>query len=321
MPPQSKFPFEPHGLEQMTSYKLVTFASDNGPRAGLISRDWLVDIGTATGKTEHQSVLDLLSDWDTVAPKLKDIAQTGNAMGMPVSDAQLLAPIPVPGTIFCAGANYADHAAEMAKRRGQEPPPDPHTLGLRSWHFIKASRCVVGPDETVPLPRTSKKVDWEAELAVVIGRKAKDVSERDALAYVAGYTIANDLSARDLSRREGLPENSSFKNDWVGQKCFDGACPLGPWIVPAEDIPNPHDLAIELSVNGEVKQSSNTGQMIYSINEQIADLSARMTLWPGDVILTGTPAGVGSARGEFLKSGDIVRIRIDKVGELTNTMA
>jgi 2-keto-4-pentenoate hydratase/2-oxohepta-3-ene-1,7-dioic acid hydratase in catechol pathway len=306
---------------EMTSYKLATFASEDGARAGLVTGNRLVDIGKTTGNGAHRTVLELLSDWDASHATLRTIAHQSAATGMPLSDARLLAPLPVPGTIFCAGANYADHAAEMARRRGHEPPPDPHTLGLRSWHFIKASRCVAGPDETIPLPRTSKKVDWEAELAVVIGRRAKDVPEAQALAYVAGYTIANDLSARDLSRREGLPETSSFKNDWVGQKCFDGACPLGPWIVPAEDIPDPHDLAIELSVNGAVKQSSNTGQMIFSINEQIADLSARMTLWPGDVILTGTPAGVGSARGEFLKSGDVIRIRIDRIGELTNRIA
>jgi 2-keto-4-pentenoate hydratase/2-oxohepta-3-ene-1,7-dioic acid hydratase in catechol pathway len=305
----------------MASYKLVTFASDSGARAGLVVGNRLVDIAKTTGKTDHQSVLGLLSDWAASSATLRTIARQADGTGMLLSETRLLAPIPVPGTIFCAGANYADHAAEMARRRGQEPPPDPHTLGLRSWHFIKASRCVVGPDATIPLPRASKRVDWEAELAVVIGRKAKDVPEAEALAYVAGYTIANDLSARDLSRREGLPETSSFKNDWVGQKCFDGSCPLGPWIVPAEDVPDPHDLAIELSVNGEVKQSSNTGQMIFSINEQIADLSARMTLWPGDVILTGTPAGVGSARGEFLKPGDVIRIRINRIGELINTIA
>jgi 2-keto-4-pentenoate hydratase/2-oxohepta-3-ene-1,7-dioic acid hydratase in catechol pathway len=305
----------------MTSYKLVTFAADDGARAGLVVGDRLVDIARTTGNGAHRSVLDLLQNWDASRTLLRTIARKADGAGVSQTDARLLAPIPVPGTIFCAGANYADHAAEMARRRGEPPPPDPHTLGLRSWHFIKASRCVVGPDAAIPLPRASNKVDWEAELAVVIGRKAKDVPEAEALDCVAGYTIANDLSARDLSRREGLPETSSFKNDWVGQKCFDGSCPLGPWIVPADDIPDPHDLAIELSVNGEVKQSSNTGRMIYSINEQIADLSARMTLWPGDVILTGTPAGVGSARGEFLKSGDIVRIHIDKIGKLTNRIA
>ena len=302
----------------MPSYKLATFESAHGPRAGLIVGDRIVDIAEATSRRDDETVIGVLSNWEAALDRLDGIA--GRA-GTPLSQARLLAPMPIPGTIFCAGANYADHAAEMARRRGQEPPPDPHTIGLRSWHFIKASRCVIGPDATIELPKGSKKVDWEAELAVVIGRKAKDVAERDVLSYVAGYTIANDLSARDLSRREGLPESSSFKNDWVAQKCFDGACPLGPWIALASDIPNPHDLAMKLSVNGAVKQDSNTGQMIFSIEEQIADLSSRMTLWPGDVILTGTPAGVGVARGEFLKSGDVVRIEIAGIGELVNRVA
>jgi 2-keto-4-pentenoate hydratase/2-oxohepta-3-ene-1,7-dioic acid hydratase in catechol pathway len=297
------------------SYKLATFETATGPRAGLITEDRIVDIADATARPDDETVLGLLSNWDAAKDRLDAIARRP---GMPLAQAKLLAPIPVPGTIYCAGANYADHAAEMARRRGHEPPPDPHSIGLRSWHFIKASRCVIGPDETVHLPKTSKKVDWEAELAVVIGRKAKDVPEREALAYVAGYTIANDLSARDLSRREQLPETSSFKNDWVAQKCFDGACPLGPWITPASAIRNPHDLAIKLSINGDVKQDSNTGQMIFSIEEQIADLSARMTLWPGDIILTGTPAGVGVARGEFLKPGDVIGIEIAGIGKLVN---
>jgi 2-keto-4-pentenoate hydratase/2-oxohepta-3-ene-1,7-dioic acid hydratase in catechol pathway len=300
------------------SYKLATFESAHGPRAGLIIGDRIVDIAAATSRRDDETVLGLLSQWDAARDRLDEIARRP---GTPLSRVRLLAPLPVPGTIFCAGANYADHAAEMARRRGNEPPPDPHSIGLRSWHFIKASRCVIGPDETIHLPDTSKKVDWEAELAVVIGRKAKDVPERDALAYVAGYTIANDLSARDLSRREQLPESSSFKNDWVAQKCFDGACPLGPWITPASEIANPHDLAIKLSIDGATKQDSNTGQMIFTIEEQIADLSGRMTLWPGDIILTGTPAGVGVARGEFLKSGDVVRIEIAGLGELVNTVA
>src|SRR3712207_4348534 len=240
----------------MPSYKLVTFAAADGARAGLVVGNRMVDTAAATGNVAHRSALDLLQNWDASRGIMRTVAREAHGAGVSLSGARLLAPLPVPGTIFCAGANYADHAAEMARRRGAEPPRDPHTLGLRSWHFIKASRCVAGPGETVTLPRASKKVDWEAELAVVIGRKAKDVDEGEALAYVAGYTIANDLSARDLSRREGVPENSSFKNDWVGQKCFDGSCPLGPWIVPAHDVPDPHDLAIELSVNGEVKQSS-----------------------------------------------------------------
>jgi 2-keto-4-pentenoate hydratase/2-oxohepta-3-ene-1,7-dioic acid hydratase in catechol pathway len=172
----------------------------------------------------------------------------------------------------------------------------------------------------VLLPPRSRKVDWEAELAVVIGRKATAVAEEGALDYVAGYTIGNDLSARDLSRRAQLPDSSSFKHDWLAHKSFDGSCPLGPWITLARDIGNPQDLGIELDVNGIVKQKSNSGKMIFNIAEQIADLSASVTLYPGDVILTGTPAGVGNGRGEFLKSGDVVRVRIDKIGELITTM-
>ena len=240
---------------------------------------------------------------------------------MPLAQASLLAPITNPGAIYCAGANYADHAAEMAARSGQPAPPDPHTLGLRSWHFIKTMHSLTGPGAVVTMQPRSKKIDWEAELAVVIGKKARNVAEADALEYVMGYTIANDLSARDLGRREGMPETSSFKNDWVAHKCWDGACPLGPVITLARDVPKPHDLKITLDVNGVVKQDSNSGQMIFNINEQIADLSRNFTLHPGDVILTGTPAGVGAGRGEFLKKGDVVRIRIDGLGELVNTMA
>ena len=240
--------------------------------------------------------------------------------GQPLGAVKLLAPIPQPIAIYCAGANYADHAAEMARQKGEEPPPDPHTLGLRSWHFIKVGHCVTGPGSSVRLPPRSRKVDWEAELAVVIGVTATAVAEADAMNYVAGYTIANDLSARDLGRRAQLPDSSSFKHDWVAHKCFDGSCPLGPWITLARDIGNPHDLPIELDVNGIVKQKSNSGNMIFNIAEQIADLSAKVTLYPGDVILTGTPAGVGNGRGEFLKLGDVVRVRIDKIGELVTTM-
>jgi 2-keto-4-pentenoate hydratase/2-oxohepta-3-ene-1,7-dioic acid hydratase in catechol pathway len=166
------------------------------------------------------------------------------------------------------------------------------------------------------MPAHTKKLDWEAELGVVIGRIARNVSEADALDYVGGYLIGNDLSARDLSRRANMPDTSSFKNDWMAHKSFDGACPLGPWITLPRDVADPHNLKMVLDVNGVVKQDSNSGQMIFDIREQIADLSARMTLHPGDIILTGTPAGVGNGRGEFLKSGDTVSIRIEGLGEL-----
>jgi 2-keto-4-pentenoate hydratase/2-oxohepta-3-ene-1,7-dioic acid hydratase in catechol pathway len=234
---------------------------------------------------------------------------------------RLLAPLPMPGTIYCAGANYRDHVLEMARAQNIQPEPDPHTLGLKAWHFIKSSRCVVGPDTVVPLPTHAKKIDWEAELGVVIGRRAKNIALERALDAVAGYTIGNDLSARDVSRRPGISDTSPFKFDWVAQKNFDGACPLGPWIVPASDVPDPHKLKIELTVNGVVKQSSNTSELIFNIAEQISHISEKITLHPGDVILTGTPAGVGAGRGEFLKAGDEVKITIERIGELTNRLA
>jgi 2-keto-4-pentenoate hydratase/2-oxohepta-3-ene-1,7-dioic acid hydratase in catechol pathway len=303
------------------SFTLATVQTASGPRAALVAGDRYIEIAVATGREDDRTVLDLLAHWDEALPRLDALAAKARESGKALAEARLMAPITNPGAIYCAGANYADHAAEMAARSGQPAPPDPHTLGLRSWHFIKTMHSLTGPGAVVTMQPRSKKIDWEAELAVVIGKKARNVSEADALNYVMGYTIANDLSARDLGRREGLPESSSFKNDWVAHKCWDGACPLGPVITLARDVAHPHDLKITLDVNGVVKQDSNSGQMIFNINEQIADLSRNFTLHPGDVILTGTPAGVGAGRGEFLKKGDVVRIKIAGLGELINTMA
>ena len=302
------------------SFALATIQSSSGPRAAIVVADRVLEIAAATGREDDRTVLQILANWADALPRLDALVSKARESGVPVAQAKLLAPITNPGAIFCAGANYADHSAEMAARSGQPAPPDPHTLGLRSWHFIKTMHSITGPGARVIMQPRSKKIDWEAELAVIIGKPARNVAEADALDYVMGYTIANDLSARDLGRREGLPETSSFKNDWVAHKNWDGACPLGPWIVLARDIPNPHDLKIVLDVNGVVKQDSNSGNMIFNINEQIADLSRNFTLHPGDVILTGTPAGVGAGRGEFLKKGDVVSIRIDCLGELVNTM-
>jgi 2-keto-4-pentenoate hydratase/2-oxohepta-3-ene-1,7-dioic acid hydratase in catechol pathway len=227
-----------------------------------------------------------------------------------------------PGAIFCAGANYRDHAEEMARVAGTPLEKDQRELGLSPWHFIKTARAsVVGPGAAVKLPAFSKMVDWEVELAAVIGRPAKDVPVERALAHVAGYTVAHDVSARDVGRRPHLPDASPFKTDWLSQKCFDGSCPLGPWITPARDIKDPQALAMKLWVNDELMQDSNTSRMIFSTAEQIAQLSTRVTLWPGDLVLTGTPAGVGMARRRFLKAGDTVRLWIDGIGELRHTMA
>jgi 2-keto-4-pentenoate hydratase/2-oxohepta-3-ene-1,7-dioic acid hydratase in catechol pathway len=283
----------------------------------------LFDASKLTGKAADARVIDILADWKAAAPRLAAAAaKAGKSriQGQPLSRLRLLAPVLWPAAIFCAGANYADHVAEMNKAQGRPPEPDPHTLGLRSWHFIKASRSLVGPGATIKISDYSKMMDWEIELAAVIGRKAKNVTEKNALAYVAGYTIANDLSARDRSRRPNVPDASPFKWDWTKQKSFDGACPLGPWIVPASDIGDPQNLGLKLWVNGVLKQDSNTSGMIFNLAEQIEELSAGMTLYPGDIILTGTPAGVGAGRGEFLQAGDVVRLWIENIGEIENRM-
>ena len=305
----------------MASFKLATYHSERGPRAGLVIDDKIVDVADVTGQASDATVQALIADWDAALKRLDDAAAKGAANGKPLASVKLMAPIPSPAAIYCAGANYRDHANEMARAQGKPDPVDPHELGLHSWHFLKLGHCVVGPDATVQIPAKSKKLDWEVELAVVIGKTARNVAEKDALDYVMGYTVGNDLSARDLGTRAGLPDNSNFRADWVSHKCFDGSCPMGPWITLARDVANPHDMKLGLDVNGSVKQNSNTSELIFNINEQIADISGRITLHPGDVILTGTPAGVGAGKGEFLKSGDKIRAWVDGIGDLVTTMA
>jgi 2-keto-4-pentenoate hydratase/2-oxohepta-3-ene-1,7-dioic acid hydratase in catechol pathway len=307
------------------SYKLLSYQAGREPRAGVLVADTVYDAARLTRTPAYASVLRLLEDWSrakrALAQATKMIASgKRRATGVVLARTRLLAPVLYPGAIFCAGANYTDHVLEMARAQNAPPPPDPHQVGLAPWHFIKTSRgSVVGPGARVALPAYSQKVDWEVELAAVIGRPAKDVTIERALDCVAGYTIGNDLSARDAMRRPHLPDASPFKVDWLSQKCFDGSCPLGPWITPASEIADPQKLGMKLWVNDELMQDSNTSQMIFTTAEQIAHLSTRVTLQPGDLVLTGTPAGVGMGRGRFLKPGDRVRLWIEGIGELSHT--
>ena len=306
--------------EKSVSYKLVSYSAAHGPRAGIIVNDRVIDVAEATGNAAYASTLGILADWAAADARLTELAASSTA-GSAIDWKTILAPIPHPPAIYCAGANYQDHVREMALQQRRDPEPDPHTLGLQAWHFIKSSNTVVGPHAVVKIPPRSKATDYEVELAAVIGKTATAVSEADALNYVAGYTVANDLSARDFFFRPPLPPTSPFYVDWLGHKSFDGACPLGPWIVPARDVGNPQDLGIRLWLNGELKQDSNTKEMIFNLAEQIAQLSLRITLHPGDVVLTGTPAGVGSARGVFLKPGDSLELWCENVGTLKHTMS
>ena len=307
------------------SYKLLSFRSGRDARAGLLVDGRVYDAARATGEPAWSSVLGALRDWARAhrafAAFARRIART-RAKGVPLSRARLLAPVLYPGNIYCAGANYTDHMAEMARAQGKEPGPTMKDLGEKPWHFVKTSKSsVVGPGARVKLPAYSQKVDWEVELTAVIGKTAKDVPADKALACVAGWTVANDLSARDAMRREKNPASSPFHYDWVSQKCFDGSCPLGPWIVPASEVRDPHQLGIRLWVNGELMQDSHTSKLIFDTAEQIAMLSSRVTLYPGDLVLTGTPAGVGMGRGRFLKAGDTVKLWIEGIGEFAHTLA
>ncbi len=305
----------------MAGYKLATYELAQGPRAGAVINDLVYDVAALTGQPKYATVLDVLDDWDNAHKLLDAAAKAPKGDGKPLKATKLLAPVRWPGTIYCAGANYSDHVDEMLKAANRPPEPDPHELGLKPWFFIKAARSVTDPNAKVAISNYSKKMDWEAELAVVIGRKARDLTLQNALSCVAGYTIGNDLSARDLGFRPQLPESSPFRADWIRHKSFDGSCPLGPWITPAAYISNPGNLAIKLWVNDTLKQNSNSGKMIFNIAEQISHLSTGITLHPGDVIMTGTPAGVGAGRGEFLKAGDVVKIEIAEIGSISNTMA
>lgn len=215
-------------------------------------------------------------------------------------DAYWFAPVPRPGKLICIGLNYRDHAAESNMAIPERPVV-----------FSKFSTAVIAPGEPVVIPETSQQVDYEAELAVVIGRRAKNVSASNALDYVLGYTAFNDLSARDFQFADG---------QWQRGKSCDTFAPMGPTIVTADEIPDPHRLSIKLRLNGNTMQDSNTDQLIFGVPELIAFLSETITLEPGDVIATGTPPGVGFGRKPpvFLKNGDEMEVEIEKIGTLNN---
>ena len=188
---------------------------------------WLRRRGADQEGRLDATVIDILNDWSSAKGTLKKAAAAAaksRLKSQSLAKTKLLPPVMYPSAIYCAGADYKDHMEEMAKLQGMPPSPDPHDIGLKPWHFIKASRTVTGHKAPVKLPSASKAVDWEAELGAVIGKKAKNVPLEKALDYVAGYTIANELSARDLGKRDQIPDAIPFKWDWVGQKCFDDAC-------------------------------------------------------------------------------------------------
>lgn len=233
-----------------------------------------------------------------------------NEYTVPLSKAKLKAPIPKPGAIYCLARNYADHILEFQERVMEQDKMVPPI-------FIKPQTCVTGPGGPVVLPKVGRQIDWEAELAVVIGKRAKYVSPERALSHVFGYTCMLDISERGLRIRNRTEDRGRDKFfDWLNGKWMDTFAPQGPWITTRDEIPDPQDLSVTLSVNGAQKQNGQTAQMIFPVAEIISYLSHLVTLLPGDIISTGTPAGVGASKEDFLKDGDHVEMAIQGVGTL-----
>lgn len=294
------------------SWALATVEAGGRPVACLEQGGKLYDLGKSlarVGLAGVGSVMDLWENWDA-SLKALDAASAKLDAADEVTATRRLAPLLYPGKILCAGANYYDHLAEMGM-------PGAKKEDQRLFFFMKPPRnAVVGEGATVHMPIGTKAFDWEVELALVIGRRARNVSVEDAMSYVAGYTVAVDFSARDHNR---APE-TFYKLDWVAGKANDTCCPMGPRFTPARPEVNWQDVSLKLSVNGALKQDGRSSQMIFTIAEQIATASRIMTLDPGDVLLTGTPAGVGAPKGTFLSVGDEVAAVIEGVGRLQLTI-
>lgn len=265
----------------------------------------------ANRPTVSDRMVELFADWPRSLDDLHALgAHCKPPHALPAQEVRVLAPLLYPGKILCAGANYFDHLAEMGM-------PGAKKEDQRLFFFMKPPRnAVVGSGDTVHMPIGTKAFDWEVELAIVIGKPARNVSVENALQHVACYTVAIDFSARDHNR---APE-TFYKLDWVAGKGHDTCCPLGPRLLPSSAIADPQDLGLRLWVNGELKQDGRSSDMIFSVAEQIATASRIMTLDPGDVLLTGTPAGVGAPRQTFLKVGDRVEAEIEGVGRLDVTI-
>lgn len=300
----------------MPLYKLLSYQADHGPRSGMLIGDQVYDIAEMTGRDAFALIDHILRDWSMAEPLLDAAAEAPSGIPRALADVRLLAPVLRPGAIYCAGANYQDHIDNMARMRNVDMGEKLRDLGLPPYHFMKSPHCVVGTDFRVIID--SRALDYEGELAAVIGRDAFDVAAADALNHVAGYTVANDMSARDRFMRPGIPMESPFRYDWIGHKNFDGSCPTGPFLVPAKFIRDPQDLRLRTWVNGEMRQDSSTANMIFSLAELIAALSRNITLRPGDLVLTGTPAGVAAETGNFLKVGDLVKVEIESIGAIQN---
>jgi 2-keto-4-pentenoate hydratase/2-oxohepta-3-ene-1,7-dioic acid hydratase in catechol pathway len=280
--------------------KLVTFVVNGTPLIGKVVGDRIVDLTDACTGLCEPSVLGALRAGPGALACLA-AAEGGPAHAL--AAVRLLAPVQQPQKFLAIGLNYRDHVAEIVARGGKAPEQ-------QIW-FNKNVSCLNGPYDPIHLPSVSRALDYEGELGVVIGRRCRHVDRAQALDVVAGYLVMNDVTCRDWQRR--TPQ-------WTLGKSFDTHGPMGPWLITADEVADPHDLALRVFVNGELRQTLNTGGMVYDIGAQIAELSAVMTLEPGDLIATGTTSGAGFGFNppKFLQPGDVVRVEVDGLGHIEN---
>lgn len=297
--------------------RFLTFTrmSDTVHRLGLLwEDDQVLDLWEVAQRSRRSlpfdagDMLSLIQAGPAGLTAVRELAGAADGHAVPLGSVRVLAPIPRPRkNVFCIGWNYLEHfvEGERVRQTGQELPDHP-------VFFSKTTTAVIGPNDPIPFdPKVSEKIDWEVELALVIGAAGKNIREVEAFQHIFGYTVLNDLSARDLQRRHG--------GQWFKGKSLDASCPIGPWIVTADEL-DPNNLRVLTRVNGVTKQDSNTKYFYFKIPRILAELSLGMTLEPGDIISTGTPPGVGFARipPEFLKPGDLLETEIEGIGTLRN---
>src|SRR5262245_46425450 len=283
--------------------RLVTYRDERGARVGALRGDNVIPLD------DFADMLALIDGGADALGRARAALERG-AGARALADVRLLAPIPRPRqNIVCLGMNYVAHAIESDRAKGREPKLPEHPV-----FFTKAVTSVCGPDDEIPLdPRVTKELDYEVELAYIVGRTAKNIDRADALSYIFGYTIVNDVSAREVQTKH----QQFFKG-----KSLDRSCPMGPWIVTADEIPDPAALGLRLRLNGETRQDSTVSDLIFDIPTTLAVLSLGQTVEPATIVSTGTPSGVGMGRNppQYMRAGDVMEAEVDQIGVLRNSI-
>jgi len=299
--------------------RLVSFRVTDQIHYGVLQGNSVIDLvddpGAASFREQHDccSVLELLDAGADAIAAAEKAFEVGESL-LSLDQLRLLAPVPRPGKLLALAGNYAEHLRESGHEWAEKKLTTPRL-------FMKPATAVTGPYDPIVYPRNGNNIDYEGEFGVVIGKNARFVEVNDAWDHVAGYVVVNDVSERSLKTGAERQDRDGDKwFDWLNGKWFDTFAPMGPALVTKDEVPDSKSLSLRTSVNGEVRQSSSTGQMIFDVAELIAWASRWMTLEPGDIIATGTPAGVGSSTGDFLKPGDVIEIEIESIGTIRNVV-